>query len=225
MKHTMRGVAGAVLATAFAMQIVGSSSAAEPHWDRNGRIERLDDRYHHGHFYVPRGVVVHELPAGYHPYWFNGSRLYFAGGVWYSPAAEGFVVVRPPAGLLVASLPAYSTTVWIGGTPYYYANDVYYRWAPAKGGYEVVDAPSGADQPTSAPAMASEDLFLYPKNGQTAEQQSVDRYECHSWSKSQTGFDPTQINGAVAPTQTAEKRAAYQRAMTACLEARGYSVK
>jgi hypothetical protein len=71
MKQAMRGVAGAVIAAALAMQIGGISSAAEPHWDRNGRIERLDDRYHHGHYYVPRGVVVHELPAGYHPYWFN----------------------------------------------------------------------------------------------------------------------------------------------------------
>ena len=61
------------------------------------------------------------------------------------------MVVRPPAGLLVMSLPPYYTTVWIGGIPYDYANDVYYRWAPEQGGYEVVDPPAGADQPTAAP--------------------------------------------------------------------------
>ncbi len=73
--------------------------------------------------------------------------------------------------------------------------------------------------------MAADDFFLYPKNGQTAEQQSVDRYECHSWSKSQTGFDPTQSDGGVPLAQNTEKREHYRRAMTACLEARGYSVK
>ena len=102
---------------ALAAQVGTVGLAAEPHWDRYGRIERLDDRYHHGHYHVPRGVVVHELPAGYHPYWFHGSRFYFAAGVWYAPGAEGFLVVRPPAGLLVMSLPPYYTTVWIGAYP------------------------------------------------------------------------------------------------------------
>jgi hypothetical protein len=202
------------------------SYSAEPRFEHNGRVEILDDRYHHGHFYVPRGVIVRELPAGYRPYLFHGSRFYFAGGVWYAPGPQGFVVVRPPAGLLVTTLPPFYTTVWIAGTPYYYANDVYYRWVPAMNGYEVVDPPAGADKPTeAAPQMAADDLFLYPKNGQTAEQQSVDRYECHSWSKAQTGFDPTQPGGGVPPAQNTEKREQYRRAMTACLEARGYSVK
>jgi hypothetical protein len=31
----------------------------------------------------------------------------------------------------------------------------------------------------------AEDLYIYPKNGQSPEQQSADRYECHSWAKSQ----------------------------------------
>lgn len=225
MKKGISRFSMAFAGAALAAQVGTVSPAAEPHWDRNGRIEHLDDRYHHGHYYVPRGVVVHELPAGYHPYWFRGSRFYFAAGVWYAPGAEGFVVVRPPVGLLVTSLPPYSTTVWIGGIPYYYANDVYYRWAPEQSGYEVVDPPAGADQPTVAPAVTSDDLFLYPKNGQTADQQSADRYECHSWAKGQTGFDPTRPGGGVAPSENADKRVAYQRAMTACLEARGYSVK
>jgi YmgG-like glycine-zipper protein len=36
------------------------------------------------------------------------------------------------------------------------------------------------------------DLYIYPNKGQSAEQQSRDRYECHSWAVQQTGFDPTQ---------------------------------
>lgn len=199
--------------------------SAEPRFEHNGRGEVLDDRYHHGHYYVPRGTVVHELPPGYRPYWFHGNRFYFAGGAWYAPGPHGFVVARPPRGVVVSVLPPFYTTVWIAGVPYYYANDVYYRWFPEQNGYEVVDPPPGAEQPGTAPSAAQNDLILYPKNGQTADQQSADRYECHSWSKSQSGFDPTQPNGGVPAQQTGAKRAEYERAMTACLEGRGYSVK
>jgi hypothetical protein len=125
----------------------------------------------------------------------------------------------------VSTLPPFYTTVWIGGVPYYYANDVYYRWAPEQNGYEIVDSPQGADQPGSPPQTAAEDFYIYPRNGQSPEQQSADRYECHSWAKSQTGFDPTKLNGGLPQGDTAAKREQYRRAMTACLEARGYSVK
>ena len=33
--------------------------------------------------------------------------------------------------------------------------------------------------------------FAYPNAGQSDQQQSRDRYECHQWAVSQTGFDPT----------------------------------
>ena len=195
---------------------------SEPHF---GRGEVLDDRYHHGHFYPRDGAVVHELPPGYHPYWYHGSQYYFAGGVWYAPGPHGFIVARPPRGLVVSVLPPFYTTVWIGGAPYYYANNVYYRWAPEASGYEVVDPPVGADQPGQAASVPSEDFYIYPKNGQTPDQQSADRFECYRWSKTQTGFDPAQSGGGVPADQSGAKREQYRRAMTACLEARGYSVK
>jgi hypothetical protein len=98
-----------------------------------------------------------------------------------------------------------------------------------------VDTPPGADQPGTPPgtgpgaappgAAPADDFYIYPKNGQTQEQQAADQYECHSWSKTQTGFDPTQPGGGVAPGDNGSRREQYQRAMTACLEARGYSVK
>jgi hypothetical protein len=34
-------------------------------------------------------------------------------------------------------------------------------------------------------------LFVYPANGQSVEQLERDRYECHTWSVQQTGFDPS----------------------------------
>jgi hypothetical protein len=33
--------------------------------------------------------------------------------------------------------------------------------------------------------------MVYPKQGQSAEQQSQDRYECHVWAVQQSGFDPS----------------------------------
>jgi hypothetical protein len=44
---------------------------------------------------------------------------------------------------------------------------------------------------------------IYPAKGQSAKQQDQDRYECHTWARGQSGFDPTQSAPTSAPTQTA----------------------
>ncbi len=79
--------------------------------------------------------------------------------------------------------------------------------------------------PGPGPGPASHELFIYPKNGQSPDQQAKDRYECHTWASSQTGFDPTVANGGVPPGEAAAKHADYDRAMGACLEGRGYTVR
>jgi hypothetical protein len=71
----------------------------------------------------------------------------------------------------------------------------------------------------------TDNVFIYPKNGQSDEQQATDKYECHKWANQQSGFDPTQSGGGVPAEQNASAHAAYNRAMGACLEGRGYSVK
>jgi hypothetical protein len=183
-----------------------------------------DTRYGHNHYYPPRGYYVGALPHGYVTVNYRGGPYYYHGGVWYRPYGPRFVVVRPVVGLYVPFLPSFYTTVWFGGVPYYYADDVYYVYRGGRG-YEVVEPPGNVQASTSAPGKTSSDLFIYPKNGQSEEQQSKDKYECHSWASSQSGFDPTQPLGGVAEDQAAAKRADYQRAQQACLEARGYSVK
>lgn len=143
---------------------------------------------------------------------------------------------------------------------------------------------------------AQSDVFLYPKKGQSTEQQQTDKMECASWANQQTGFNPTTpaptpdqfasgqpateggvvkgaargaavgaVGGAIAGdagkgaavgagagavgggirrrgarreaeqtseqayqaalSQYNEQRATYQRAWTACLEGRDYTVK
>jgi hypothetical protein len=133
--------------------------------------------------------------------------------------------VTPPFGLFVPVLPPFYTTVWFGGIPYYYANDSYYVWRQDQNRYEVVAPPDGSGNTASTQEPASEDLFIYPKNGQSDDQQSKDRYECHSWAKGQSGFDPTVSGGGVPADQAGSRRADYNRAMGACLEGRGYTVK
>ena len=66
---------------------------------------------------------------------------------------------------------------------------------------------------------------MYPKGGQSVEQQAKDRYECHRWAADQTGFDPTHADGGVAANAATAKRADYLRADGACLEGRNYSVR
>jgi hypothetical protein len=193
---------------------------------RDARGYVLDARYGHNHYYPPRGYAVSVLPRGYVTVHYHGGPYYYHAGVWYRPYGPRFVVVRPAVGLFVPFLPSFYTTVWFGGVPYYYADDVYYAYRPGRG-YEVVNPPGGAaaQGTTTAPSSTASDLFIYPKNGQSEEQQAKDKYECHSWAVNQSGFDPTQPLGGVAEDQAAAKRQDYQRARQACLEARGYSVK
>jgi hypothetical protein len=54
-------------------------------------------------------------------------------------------------------------------------------------------------------------LNMYPRNGQNADQVSVDRQACQQWAAQQAGASAA--NGSD-----------YQRAMVACVEGRGYAV-
>jgi hypothetical protein len=128
-------------------------------------------------------------------------------------------------GLYFASLPLYYDTYYWGGVPYYYADNTYYIYDPSQKQYETVAPPQGIeDQAATAnggtAGGAPPDIIAYPKNGQSADQQAKDKFECHQWATGQTGFDPTQGSSA-AP---ANKRNDYMRAQAACLEGRGYSV-
>jgi hypothetical protein len=56
----------------------------------------------------------------------------------------------------------------------------------------------------AAPAALAQDIFIYPAQGQSAEQQEKDKFECYKWAKEQTGFDPmARPDVAAAPTEPA----------------------
>jgi len=152
-------------------------------------------------------------------YWHGG---YWRGGFWprayYGLGFSWFLPVLPLA----------YATYWWGGVPYYYANDVYYTWSPDYSGYVATDpppvndssAPGSATSSDAPPPEASSQplsgapaqIFMYPKNGQSTEQQTQDRTECQQWATQQAG-------------SVAQNGPDYNRAMVACVEGRGYSAR
>ena len=218
-------LAALVLLCALGVLAFAASAAAEQggHGQQAARGQHYDTRYNHNQYYPARGAVVGRLPREAVSVNHGNGRYWYQGGTWYGARSPRWWVVAPPIGIFVPLLPPFYTTVWFGGLPYYYANDTYYLWREHERRYEVVDPPG--DQQANVLPPEAQDLYIYPKNGQDAAQQSTDRYDCHRWAADQTGFDPTRPTGGVAPEQAAGKHVEYQRAMTACLEARGYSVK
>jgi Family of unknown function (DUF6515) len=188
----------------------------------HGHQRHYDTRHHHNRYYPSVGLFVNIIPSGHHVVRYRNDPYYFHSGVWYRPSGARFVVVTPPIGLAVSVLPSFYTTVWVGGTPYYYADGVYYAWRSEHRDYVVIDAPRESEV-VALPAEVSPQ-FIYPNHGQDEQQQAKDRYECHRWSVSQTGFDPT-LPSDTATAQNVSQRDDYQRATKACLEGRGYSVR
>lgn len=226
------------LITAFMISVVlmaGGSPAAWADRDHGGDKHRYEDqkrnkkgyvydrRYHHDRYYPPPGYKTKSLHHHHYVVPYRGTKYYFDAGVWYRPYGSQFVVVVPPFGLTLRTLPPYYTTIWVGGIPYYYSAGVYYTWQPQQQVYVVSEPPP--EKEVSEQSPIADRIFIYPKKGQSEQQQATDRYECHSWSTDQSGFDPTKPGGNVADSEYTNKRNDYQRAMKACLEARGYSVQ
>ena len=187
---------------------------------------RLDDKFHHDHYYPNRGMAVAALPRGAFHVEHGGARYHFQGGVWYRPVGNRFVVIAPPFGIVVPMLPIDYVTLQIGGRPYFYANGAYYVTTPGVG-YAVVEPPQNADMaqgipaPTAAPTSPmpppsvtsdpSSAPIIYPRNGQSAEQHEKDIQECNQWANTQPG--------------TVGNASVFQRAFAACMDARGYTVR
>jgi hypothetical protein len=166
-----------------------------------------------GHYGHSGGYYGHGYSTG--TYWRGG---YWRGGFWprayYGLGFSWFLPILPLA----------YATYWYGGIPYYYANDVYYTYNPSYEGYVATDPPPVADSSVGAEGAAPNlpapgdgaaiagQIFMYPKNGQSAEQQATDKAECQQWASQQAG-------------QVAQNGSDYLRAMTACVEGRGYSAR
>jgi hypothetical protein len=89
----------------------------------------------------------------------------------------------------------------------------------------VAALPAGSSSLQSPDPPKGIKAVLYPKNGQSADQLAKDRYDCYRFAVSQTGFDPVRSAGAASPTTVTQQQYDYERAQSACFEARGYTVR
>jgi hypothetical protein len=87
-----------------------------------------------------------------------------------------------------------------------------------------VPATLPAGPPSASPSAPPNGpkVFLYPKNGQTPDQQARDRDECYRYAVAQSGFDPTRSTGAASGAPGDGAQSDYRRAQNACFEALGY---
>jgi hypothetical protein len=205
----------------------GARSYVAPHHFASGAGVVAHNAVHGATHYARAGSAY--VNGGWYGGYYWGGVHYWGGGywngvfwpqVWFSPGWAWYLPV----------LPLGYATYWWGGVPYYYWNDLYYSWSPGYNGYVVTDPPPAADSGSADAGAAAQsdqsvasggsgEVYLYPRNGQSDEQTQSDRYECHSWAVSQTGFDPT---------RSSEQRgnpSDYRRALIACLDARGYSAR
>ena len=221
------------------------------HYEGRGGGSRYEGHWGGGHYEGhwgggPRYAVPSHW-VGMHPHWEGPHPGYWArpwgprwaphywGGGYWGGRFWPHVYLGWDFPWFFATLPVGCVTYNWGGVPYYYWQGVYYVWNPDYGNYVVTDPPplSGgvAEGATTPPPTQQGDtgdrgamsLYVYPKNGQSEQQTDNDRYQCHQWAVGQTGYDPTNTaNDTQAATATPDS---YKRAMTACLQARGYSVR
>jgi hypothetical protein len=213
---------------------MGGAHFAAPGHYAGGHVAAYHGAYHTANFTGHPGSVGGH---GYYTGWHGGGGWH--GGPWHGGYWHGGYWPRAYYGVgfawFLPVLPLAYATYWYGSVPYYYANDVYYTWNPNYSGYVATDPPPVADSSGSAdvagagPAPSADagpppdqgpgpggpvpgQIFMYPKNGQSAEQQAADRAECQKWATDQAG-------------QVAQNGSDYNRAMVACVEGRGYSAR
>lgn len=58
----------------------------------------------------------------------------------------------------------------------------------------------------SASSLVFADFFIYPTQGQSQEQLEKDKFECYSWAKNQTEFDPMALPTATSPPPAQEPK-------------------
>jgi len=203
-----------------------SPRSPAPPPDARTRYDRYrHDRYRHDRYVLPppafhpRGYRYDRLPGAHHRVEVHDRAYFYFDGMFLEPHLGAYVVVGAPLGARVPFLPAGYVSFFAGPRRYFYVNATYYLWEPDAYDYLVVEAPEGADEARATGSAEADGLFVYPARGQSDEGLAQDRFECHEWAVDQTGYDPT----LAAPGS--KGRADYLRAVTACLEGRGYTVR
>jgi hypothetical protein len=147
------------------------------------------------------------LPLAFATYWYGGIPYYYANDVYYtwSPDYSGYVATDPPP--VVDSSGSAAAPDAPPPADAQYPSAQQYQGDP-NAAANAAPAPPQAGAGESSQGQPR--MFMYPKNGQSEEQQRTDKLACEKWASDQVGL------GANGPD--------YQRAMGACIQGRGYSV-
>jgi len=171
------------------------------------------------HYGVGFAWFLPVLPLYCPVFWWDSMPYYYYNDAYYtwSPTAEGYVATDPPpAATSVPSNDAPADVSGSGAAGYDASGD------DAGGynadGYNAASAPAPTAAapiapgypPSPPPASGSANVYAYPSNGQTADQQASDRRECEQWAGTQAGGSGS---------------ADYRRAVIACFQGRGYSAQ
>jgi hypothetical protein len=165
-------------------------------------------------------------PAMAHGYYHGGYRGGWHGssGWWVGGAlalgAAGAIVALNSRPAVVYSTPVYAAPVYgapVYGAPVYAAPPVAYAPPVYASPPVAYTPPPVAYNPPPAPTG---NLIAYPARGQNQAQQVRDRGECQGWAMNQSGYDPVHPN----EWTTGVMVDSYNRAMSACMTGRGYSV-
>jgi hypothetical protein len=197
----------------------------------------------------PIGLVVPQLPAFATRVDSAGQTYLYADDVFYRPRPDlgGYEVANDPEDLAPeasqAPVGASSSRVASAGPIVPEAP----AQAPAQTPTQA-PAPASAQTLAQAPVQPKSEPFppatpaatpssdssvpanptgvaIHPQNGQSLEQQAMDRYECYRFAVGQAGFDPLASNGSMPQAEVAQHDSEYSRAQAACLEGRGYTVQ
>jgi len=160
--------------------------------------------------------------GGYHGAYYGGAGFFLFGAAlgaaltyshsqaWANPGPYYYYSPGPP--VYVQSQPNYVITPADHGVATQRQYDGVRELGPVDGAPEVR---------SNAPALPSDRWFVYPSKGQNQQQAANDRHDCDRWATSQSGYDPglrVHRNPQTGPED-------YGRALSACLEGRGYTVR
>jgi hypothetical protein len=200
------------------------------------------------------GLVATSVEAQARGYYHGGYRHggYHSGSAFFFGAALGaaltfpfyYSYARDPGPYYYSPYYAPGPTVYMNPPVYVQSQPVYvqsqpnYAVAAAQPRNVVTQAPNNgvielgpanAQPPVNAnPAPGPESgqtpadqWFVYPSRGQSQQQAANDRYDCGKWATGQSGYDPDLRVHRNPETGYVN----YGRALSACLEGRGYTVR
>lgn len=147
------------------------------------------------------------LPLAYATYWYGGVPYYYANDVYYTwnPDYDGYVATDPPP---VAYPDGSGSQSYESPPPGAPGQPPPGQQPPPSQQLPPGESPMRPPSSGGPSADSGAQIFMYPLNGQSEAQQSIDKRECQQWAATQAG---------------AANAGDYRRAMLACVQGRGYS--